>query len=58
MMKNKRVFVSGGAGVIGRELVRKLVRQGNTVMVGDLMPSPEDFPSEVIYRQGDLNYIT
>lgn len=57
-MKNIRVFVSGGAGVIGRELVKKLVNKGAIVMVGDLVSIPEDFPEGVIYRRGDLNYIT
>lgn len=57
-MKNKRVFVSGGAGVIGREIVKKLVSQGAIVMVGDLVEMPVDFPKNVIYRRGDLNYIT
>ena len=57
-MKNKRIFVSGGAGVIGREMVKKLVPQGAVVMVGDLSPIPDDFPKNVIYRRGDLNYIT
>jgi len=56
--KNKRVFVSGGAGVIGRELVRLLCDWGAFVFVGDLKPRPADFPKQVIYRQGDLNYIT
>jgi len=57
-MKNKRVFISGGAGVIGRELVKKLVNLEAIVMVGDLVEIPEDFPENIIYRQGDLNYIT
>jgi nucleoside-diphosphate-sugar epimerase len=35
-MKNKKVFVSGGAGVIGRELIPKLVKMGAIVLVGDL----------------------
>ncbi len=57
-MNNKRVFVSGGAGVIGREIVKKLISKGAIVMVGDLEPIPSDFPAGVIYRRGDLNYIT
>lgn len=55
MMNGKRVFVSGGAGVIGLEMIPKLIALGVTVMVGDLKPRPSIFPQEVIYRQGDLN---
>ncbi len=57
-MKNKRVFVSGGAGVIGREMIPKLVSMGAIVLVGDLKEKPREFPAEVKYRQGDLNTIT
>ncbi len=57
-MKNKKVFISGGAGVIGREMVKKLVKRGAIVMVGDLQEIPNGFPECVIYRKGDLNYIT
>lgn len=56
-MANGRVFVSGGAGVIGREMIPKLVARGLTVMVGDLKLRPT-FPAEVHYRQGDLNTFT
>lgn len=55
-MKNKRVFVSGGSGVIGTALVERLITQGATVFVGDLKPSP--FGGHILYRQGDLNYMT
>lgn len=58
MFKNKKVFVSGGNGVIGNELVRLLHKEGAIVLVGDLKPRPLDWPKEIIYRQGDLNYIT
>jgi len=54
----RRVFVSGGAGVIGRELVALLHQQGARVLVGDLAPRPESFPAAVAYRRGDLNHIT
>lgn len=54
-MMKKRVFVSGGAGVIGLELVPKLVAAGATVFVGDLKPRPESFADSVTYVQGDLN---
>ncbi|HAK80696.1 MAG TPA: epimerase [Runella sp.] len=58
MFQNKRVFISGGAGVIGQELVKKLTNQGATLFVGDLKSKPQAFDDSVIYRQGDLNYIT
>lgn len=58
MMKSKRVFVSGGSGVIGLEIVPKLLARGATVMVGDLKPRPSSFGPSVIYRQGDLNTLT
>ncbi|TQV82077.1 NAD-dependent epimerase/dehydratase family protein [Denitrobaculum tricleocarpae] len=57
-MIGRRVFVSGGAGVIGLELVPRLVRAGATVLVGDLKPRPASFESCVIYRQGDLNALS
>jgi len=57
-LKNKRVFVSGGSGVIGTELVKKLSKIGAIIFVGDLKPRPKSFPKNIVYRQGDLNYIT
>lgn len=58
MFQNKRVFISGGAGVIGQELVKKLTNQGALLFVGDLKSKPQAFDDSVLYRQGDLNYIT
>lgn len=55
--KNKRVFISGGNGVIGRELIRKLVKQGAVVFTGDLKPRGNELPGNILYRQGDLNFI-
>jgi len=57
-MRHKRVFVSGGAGVIGQALVELLLREGAQVFVGDLKPCPSAWKGQVIYRQGDLNEIT
>jgi carbamoyl-phosphate synthase large subunit len=55
-MKDKRVFVSGGAGVIGRELVGKLAYEyGAHVFSGDLKPNP--FSSLVQHREGDLGLL-
>ena len=57
-MNGKRVFVSGGAGVIGLEMIPRLLDLGATVLVGDLKPRPGVFPAELQYRQGDLNTIS
>lgn len=57
-MINTRIFISGGAGVIGREMVKYCIKEGYSVMVGDLLPMPNEFSKEVLYRQGDLNFIT
>lgn len=57
-INGKRVFVSGGAGVIGLEMIPRLVERGAIVMVGDLKSRPTSFAAGVIYRQGDLNAMT
>jgi len=54
-MKDERVFVSGAAGVIGRELVPRLLARGAEVWAADLKPRPPEIPAAVRYRQGDLN---
>lgn len=54
-LSGKRIFISGGAGVIGSELVPLLHDAGAVVLVGDLKPRPESWPNTVLYRQGDLN---
>lgn len=53
-----RVFVTGGAGVIGMELVARLIQDGADVFVADLKKMPEEFYNKVRYRQGDLNEMT
>lgn len=58
MLKGERIFISGGNGVIGKELVEKLHAQGATLLVGDLKPRPTWWSADIRYRQGDLNYIT
>ncbi len=50
-----RVFVSGGAGVIGRPLVGKLLQLGADVLVADLKAEPKEWPKQVVYWQGDIN---
>lgn len=58
MLKGKRVFISGANGVIGNALVTMLYRLGAIIYAGDLKPRPSDWPKDILYRQGDLNYIT
>lgn len=57
-MQGQRVFVTGGAGVIGMELVPRLVDAGASVIVSDLKPKPDGFGADIVYRQGDLNSLS
>ena len=57
-MRNRRIFISGGAGVIGTALVNLLLDQGADLFVGDLKPCPKIWSGKVKYRQGDLNTIS
>lgn len=57
MFKQKRVFISGAAGVIGTELVDMLISQGAILFVGDLKPCPEKWYKKLDYFHGDLNNI-
>ena len=56
----KRIFISGGAGVIGQEMTRRLAALPGDfqVLVGDIKPRPADFPARFQYQQGDLNFLT
>ncbi len=56
-MKHKRIFISGGAGVIGSVMVQKLLEQGAELFVGDLKPQPLEWEGKLHYRMGDLNYL-
>jgi len=49
------VFVTGGAGVIGRELIESLVADGARVMCCDLKPRPQWLDPVVSYIEGDAN---
>lgn len=51
--KNKRVFISGGSGVIGTALANDLIKEGALLFIGDLKPKPEIW-TDLAYREGDL----
>ena len=51
------VLVTGGAGVIGRELIARLEQQGARVLCCDLKPRPAQFGPAVEYRRGDINHL-
>ena len=57
MFKQKRIFISGAAGVIGTEMVDILLSQGATLFVGDLKPCPVKWYDKLDYYHGDLNNI-
>ena len=57
-MNRKKIFVSGGAGVIGTALVNTLIQMDADVFVGDLKPEPAAWKNVLHYRQGDLITLT
>jgi GDP-L-fucose synthase len=56
MFENKKVLVTGGAGMVGRALVTKLLKQGAQVEIADLH-KPSDLEPEVKFTSGDLRYL-
>jgi carbamoyl-phosphate synthase large subunit len=54
----KRALVTGGAGVIGRELIERLAGDGAAVMCADLKPQPDWMPADTVYVEGDANELT
>jgi len=57
MWKNKRVIVTGGAGVIGKELIEKLLERGAVIRCFDIAPQPRKFFEEVEYCPRDLTVL-
>jgi carbamoyl-phosphate synthase large subunit len=53
--RGRAVLVTGGAGVIGRELIEALVAVDGRVLCCDLKPRPEWLDSGVEYTEGDAN---
>jgi GDP-L-fucose synthase len=57
MFENKKVLVTGGAGMVGRALVSKLLKHGAQVEIADLH-KPTDLEPEVKFTNGDLRYLS
>jgi len=55
MFNNQKVLVTGGAGMIGRQLVNLLVEKGAQVTIADLN-QPTDLPEGVDFIQANLLY--
>ena len=56
--RDRGVLVTGGAGVIGRELVESLRGDGARVLICDLKPRPDWLYPDVAYIEGDANDLT
>lgn len=54
-LKDKRVLVTGAAGVIGQELVALLVAEGAKIRAVDMFERPAAFDKDVEYFQCDLS---
>jgi UDP-glucose 4-epimerase len=56
-LPSKSALVTGGAGFIGRHLVRELLLKGFDVQALDMVPRPKDFPTynRLLYHRADLN---
>ena len=54
-LNNKNIFISGGAGIIGKHLVQKLIDINANLLVGDIKKCPKNFIGKVKYLRKDLN---
>jgi nucleoside-diphosphate-sugar epimerase len=55
MFNNQKVLVTGGSGMIGRELVKKLLNRGAKVTIADLS-EPVDLHESVEFIKTDLRF--
>lgn len=52
--RNKKIIVTGGAGVIGKELIKKLIEKRAKIRCFDIASEPHEFSSKIEYYQKDL----
>lgn len=57
MFNGKKVLVTGGSGMIGRELVDLLLLEGAEVTIADLV-EPSDLPNGVMFKNVDLRHLS
>jgi len=55
LLTNQNILITGGAGVIGSELIPKLLERGANLLVADKKPRPPEWGPRIRYRCGDLN---
>ena len=53
-LKNRKIIVTGGSGVIGRELIRKLIDLDAKVRCFDIIQKPQYTPKSIEYFRRDL----
>lgn len=56
LFKNRKVLVSGGTGLIGKQLVALLIEQGATVRIASLDDSSRAHPQAEFHRVNLLNF--
>lgn len=56
MFKDSNILVTGGTGMIGRQLVDLLLKRGANVTVAAIDQPPDDFPDNVNYVNADLRH--
>ena len=55
MFKDSKVLITGGGGMIGRSLIKKLIEKECKITVADLT-EPSDLPEGVLFHKVDLRY--
>lgn len=53
MFENKKILVTGGSGMIGRQLVKQLIRRNANIHVADIKQI-DDFKDQITYHNIDL----